>query len=150
MDEFDKILDEMIPKSLDDIIKINRDICVLRLADEQQLSAIAGEIWTDRIKDEISNYRLVSLILKDPEAIDPETVSVHLLGMCSAGHSWITSRVIVLDLERGYAATRSGSIYKLVGPLAHDEPDRCELIFLCAALNTWGIGERMGVPGFYY
>jgi hypothetical protein len=145
MDEWDKILSGMIPKSLDDVIRINRDIYVLRLADEQQLSAIAGEIWTDSIKDEISNYRLVSLITKNPEA-----VSVHLLGTCSAGHSWITSRVIVLDLERGYAATRSGSIYKLLGPLARDDPDRCELICLCAALNAWGIGQRMGVPEFFY
>jgi hypothetical protein len=145
MSEMDNILDRLIPKSLDDIIRANKHLAELRLADEREISAITGEIWADKTKDEISNFRLVSIIFKNPV-----TVSVHLLGTCSARHAWYTSQVMVLDLQRGYAQTRSGSLYKLIGPLAVDEPGTDDLICLCAALNTWGVGQYLGVPAFFY
>ena len=145
MSDLAKTIDDMIPRSLDDVIRTNRNLAELRLASDQELSAIVGKINAATPKDEISNYRFVSLVLKNPDV-----VSVHLLGTCSSGSSWVTSQVTVLEPERGYALTRSGSLYKLLGSPAHDEPDRDDLICLCAILNQWGIGPRLGVPAFFY
>ena len=145
MNDLTETFDEMIPRSLDNVIRANRHLAQLRLASDQELAALSGNIAVVQPKDEISNYRLVSIILNNPD-----TVSVHLLGTCSAGRSWSTSQVMTLDLERGYAETRIGSVYKLLGPRAHDEPDRDDLICLCAILNKWGVGQRLGVPAFFY
>jgi len=51
---------------------------------------------------------------------------------------------------QGYAFTRSGSIYKLLGTPQHDEPDFDDLACLCAVMNQWGLGKYLGIPPFFY
>jgi len=143
MNDFSKALSDMIPKSLDEIIRVNRHRVELRLATDQELSAIAGDVPASAEKDELSDYRLVSILIQNPP-----TVSVHLLGKCSTGQSWATSGVVTLDLTHGYALTRAGSLYKLQGMPKADQPDSSDLIFFCALMNQWGLGNLLGLPAF--
>jgi hypothetical protein len=145
MNDLAKTLSDMIPKSLDDGIRANRHLVQLRLATDQELIAIADKLSPGPVKDELSDYRLVSIL-----TWKPETVFVHLLGTCSAGHSWATSGVIRLDMMQGYALTRTGSLYKLLGERRRDEPGGDDLICLCAIMNQWGLGKLLGLPPFHF
>jgi len=138
-------LSDMIPKSLDDVVRANRHLAELHLASDQELAAIANKISPGPVKDELSDYRMVSILLGKSG-----TVSVHLLGTCSAGHSWATSGVVGLDIKRGYALTRTGSLYKLLGERRRDEPGGDDLTCLCATMNQWGLGKLLGLPAFNF
>lgn len=145
MNDIAKELSSIIPKSLDDIVRANRHLVELRLANDEELAALAGPVPAGPAKHEISNFRLVSMVIKNPA-----TVSVHLLGTCGTGESWGTSAVVKLDEASGYVLTNSGSIYKLLGTRHQDQPGSLDLIGLCALMNQWGLRRILGIPPFFY
>jgi len=115
------------------------------LATDDELSAITGDVPETMPKDEISNYRLVSIWIKK---IQPSFRA--LLGTCSVHYLCATSGIVKLDLGRGYALTKSGSIYKLLGAPQHGEPDFDDLVCFCAIMNKWGLAKYLGIPPFFY
>lgn len=137
---------DLLPASLDDIIRTNRDQTELRLSSTQEIDALVGkiEIALDA-KDEINNWRLISLVDKASKV-----AQVLLLGDSRAQrHPGITSPVLTIDFEQGIAITRSKSVYKL-GDRGYGEPPQPDLYCLCAAMHSWGKGIALGVPQFSY
>ena len=144
--DFSEITSEAAPKFLGDIIRTNRDHAELRLAKTQEIDALIGAIDTTlEAKDEIGNWRIVSLIDKEKQ-----TAQLLLIGdSLTRRHPAITSPIQSIDLVQGLVLTRSRSVYKL-GDRGLGEPPEEDLLCLCAALHQWGSGETLGVPHFSY
>ena len=62
---------------------------------------------------------------------------------------WATSVIVALDLENGFALTKSGNIYQL-GTKGEGEPEPDILLHICAQFHNWGIGKMLGVPHVFY
>ncbi|HXA48165.1 MAG TPA: hypothetical protein VNW52_11090 [Burkholderiaceae bacterium] len=137
---------ELLPKTLNDIIRTNRDHAELRLAKTVEIDALVGIIdKTAVLKDEIGCWRLISLIDKEKH-----TVQILLAGDSRLRkHPAITSPILRIDFAKGYVLTKSHSVYKL-GNRGLGEPPEDDLLCLCAALHQWGAGAALGVPNFAY
>jgi len=136
----------LLPKSLDDIIRVKRDEIELRLSSIPEIDALVEHFPTiPDPKDEMNNWRLVSLVDRISNS-----AQVLLIGDSRAQkHPGITSPVIAIDFEHGIAVTRSNSVYKL-GNRGLGEPPENDLFCICAAMHSWGKGQTFGVPHFAY
>ncbi|MBI5922079.1 MAG: hypothetical protein HY847_10605 [Betaproteobacteria bacterium] len=133
-------LQEITPKSLDDIIRTNRDKAKLYLSTEAELTALQGPMPIGLVKGNISHWSFITFFLTQKS-----WAGVYLTGFNEAENSsWMTSAVTAIN--RTAVLTRSGSIYILVGEPS-TEPD---LPFICATLNGWGVGQHFGVPPLFF
>jgi hypothetical protein len=132
----------LVPHSLDDIIRLNRNQAELRLSKTHEIDALVGTVTNyTGVKDEIDNWRLVSFVDKVTKA-----TRVMLIGdSTTRKHPAITSPLASIDLAHGVALTTNNSVYKL-GNRGFGEPTRDGLAFLCAAMHRWGNGRTLGVP----
>ena len=101
-------LEAMIPKSLDDIIRANRDQVKLYLTTDQEIMDFYSEVKPGRPKEIIDDWRFITLYV-----VSTNETQVMLLGdKRSNDHARITSVVRKIDLDRGLVFTDSGSLYQ--------------------------------------
>lgn len=136
-------LEALIPDGLNDIIRKNREHCQVRHATEADLAPLLGEVPEARPKLVITNWHLVTI----EAAGEHKTV---LLGdVCDgSGNTWVTSKVVKVDMESGYLLTSSGSLY-LMAKKGEGEPSFEQLALLCTYFNRGGAGAFFGVPEFF-
>lgn len=136
-------LDAMIPKSMDDIIRKNREVVQLRLANEEDISKLQAEI------DEVNPVFILdnwSLIAFDRHG----ATTVHLIGdVRGESNPRITSLVRAIDMKRYVLTTNSGNLYQM-GSRKDGEPNTEKLYLICAYIHQWGIGQMLDVPQFFY
>jgi hypothetical protein len=138
-------INALIPKSLDNVIRANRNVASLYLSTDEELLDLYAEVTPGRLVDVIDDWRFISL-----HVTTPDTTTVSLLGnLRSSGHVRITSVVRKVDLDRNLVFTKSGSLYQL-GKKGEGEPSSDGLMLICAAFHSWGFGTVLGVPRFYY
>lgn len=143
-DLLEKLIESMIPKSLDDIIRQNQEFATLRLATEEEIMALHQAIEPSKPKKIIDNWNFINLHLTHGD-IDQLT----LIGdKRENGAARITSIVTGIDLDRQYIKTKSGSLYQLGTPRP-GVIDQDQLFLICAAFHAWGFGAFLGVPNFY-
>ncbi len=155
-------IEALIPKSLDDIIRKNREHCQIRHATEDDLKPLLGEVKEAYPKLVITNWHLVTVAIKGD-------YKVVLLGDIADGfgNTWITSKIVQLDLESGYLRTSSGSLYMMAKKgtgtreghhqFSKDaeasgkvrEPSFEQLALLCSYFNKGGYGAFFGVQEFF-
>lgn len=148
-DQLGAQLAALIPKTLDDIVRINRDACAVRLATAEDISPCEREISLAScvLKDRLSDWRLICI---DTRPVGG-AAQVFVVGQAqAAGTVWNTSSVIGIDRRTGVVLTRSGSCYLLLGPQAEGEPPIDDLIHICVTFHKWGFGQALGVPHFFY
>lgn len=141
---FKSKIEALIPKVLDDVIRKNRDLAQVRHATEEDLETILGTVCEAYPKLVITNWHLVTIALT---AGGHKTV---LLGdICDGtGNTWITSKIMKLDMESGYLLTNSDSLY-LMAKKGEGEPSFEQLALLCTYIRRSGVGEFFGVPEFF-
>ena len=136
-------IEDLIPKSLDDIIRLNRDKAQLRLTNDEEILELYHDITPGNPKDIIDDYSLISLISGD-------LIQVFLLGdVRRSGTQRITSVVQQIDMDRQLLITKSGSLYQLGTP-NKGLPDPHQLMCVCAAFHSWKFGHVLGVTHFFY
>lgn len=141
---------QAIPRDLGDVIRANRQVAQLRLATDDDVARLVRVIpATDALNGAVSDWRLIEFNI---EHAGQSFASIHLLGNNARRGVGckITSPVLAIDFGTGLAATRSGSIYQLIGATGAGEPPLDHLLMLCAALWNWGVGEALDVPHIYY
>lgn len=141
---------QAIPQNLGDVIRENRDFACLRMAADDDIARLVRVIpATNALTGSISDWRLVEF---STDYAGQSVASIHVLGNNARRGVGckITSPVLAIDFGTGLAATRSGSIYQLIGAPGAGEPPRDHLLMLCAALWSWGYGMVLGVPHIYY
>lgn len=138
-------LEKLLPKSLDDLITINRELASLRIATDEDINNLKSEIQVQEPVATISRWCLISLDISKTK--DGRAVLVCLTGYNTTHKSsWMTSPITGIDLDARLVTTLSGSLYRLEGARI-DDPD---LLYICATLHRWGIGDALGVPSIYF
>jgi len=149
MDETSKKLtaavEALIPQSLDNIIRSNRDKAQLRLTTDEEIFTLHQVITPGEPKDVLDDWNLITLYQPDLDFSQ-----TFLLGdIRRNGHQRITSTVTGIDLDKQLIVTKSGSLYQLGTP-KNGDPDVNQLYMVCSAFHDWGIGKMLGVPHFFY
>ncbi|MDP2024752.1 hypothetical protein [Sulfuriferula sp.] len=145
-DSFAQALEKLIPKSLDDVIRKNREKFRLALATEDELVKLEANVPDSPVRYTLTDWQVIMLhaTLEDRAKI----ASPRLAGRVEAtGESWITSNVVGIDRGKGLVQT-ANSMYRVIGPRV--EEDKIDLLNICVALHQWGLGSSFGVPEFFY
>lgn len=147
-DEVVAQLRAMIPTSLDDVFRANRDVGTIAIASNEQLAplrkSVVGKVVTPA---PVTDWRFVAITVDQPkQAVWFEYV--YLVGY-NEGAPWVTSAIQTFDRRRRLVRTVN-SYYRLAGPPGDRELPEAILIHLCAAFHTWGIGPMFGVPHFFF
>ena len=145
-DSFEQALEKLIPKSLDDVIRKNREKFRLALATEDELAKLESNVPDASVRYTLTDWQVIMLhaTLEDGAKI----ASPRLVGsVVETGESWITSHVISMDTDKSLVKTRN-SFYRVVGPRVGEE--KLDLLNICIALHQWGLGSHFGVPEFFY
>ena len=143
---------DALPKNLDSVFTRNRHLAKLSLATDEQIKSVSKIIPMPAdgyLTGEISDWRIIAYDVTIP---GKELVHLHPLGNddTSGAGSKITSPIIGIALASQLVVTRSGSIYRLVGPRGEGEPTLHHLLHLCSAQWQWGRGPIMGVLKVFY
>ena len=135
-------LQALIPTSIDDVIRLNKDKASLRFSTKEDLEALAGEILPSGRAVPIAFWNFVTLA-------SSERQHVFLFGWNNdEGCTWNTSPVQAFDSRAGLIVTRSGSIYGLASPQGAEQD--LDLVHLCVYLRKTGAGDFYGIPPFFY
>ena len=138
---------DLLPKSLDDIVRVNRAYLTIRLATDEEIMELHHEILPDREPQMvIDDWRLVAF---DKTVGEFCHTDISLLGDRPLGGVRITSPVRKIDPDRGLVITNSGTLYGLGNP-GEGEPPFEHLAMICAACHSWGFGSVFGIPYFFY
>lgn len=141
--------DNLLPRSLDDIVRKNRHLCSLRLSSHEELNAFPSmvSLMVDQrqVKAMVSDWRFICWVR--PEEMGG---AVHFLTGINQARQRIlmTSDVRAVDFGNGLVLTNN-SLYRL-GRMGNGEPNMKILLHICAVFHSWGIGEHLGVPHIYY
>jgi hypothetical protein len=145
IENFEQQIKALMPQSLDDIIRQNRDVVRLRQTTDEEILELYHEITPGQPKDVMDEYTLITL-----DAYTSNFRQVFLIGdVRRSGIQRITSVVQQIDMDRQLIVTKSGSLYQLgtpkIGP-----PDEHQLMCICAGFHEWNIGNFVGAPSFFY
>lgn len=138
---------QIIPKDLDDIVRLRRDEFTLRLATTQDIAQLPPMVTMldsqIQVSATINEWRIICLEL---HAAGKKLI---LTGYNQSTHTtWGTSELRSADIDRNLALTQN-SIYRL-GTKGEGEPMPDLLLHICYLFNMWGFGNRFGVPEIFY
>lgn len=137
-----------MPLTLGQIITRHRDLCSLRLSTDEELDEMQKAIIADApdATHVIQEWRVIC-IDRAPENGDKAHL---LLGDLVVPRTVIntpcsSSPLLAIDLGGSWAASASGSLYRLVGNKRLDDPPQSHVLQLCSALCRWRVGKFLGV-----
>lgn len=140
MDTLEEQLTQLLPRSLDDIIRANRDKVQLYFSRDDEIDALRHSLLEGRIKAQVSDWAFITLNFSESQDSLVYLVGFNQTEQCS----WMTS--FITGIGHGKVATKSGSIYELVGASTLD----VDLLHICATLHQWSVGRSLGVPHIFY
>jgi hypothetical protein len=139
-------LQVLIPKNLDDIIRVHRDRLSLRISTEEDLQPLASRIPPSPAAVPITRWNFITL---DADTVPARRQVVYLFGWNDhQNQTWNTSQVRRFDAAAGLVVTRSGNTYRTAGPRG-TETD-LDLLHICVFLRETGVGDYFGIPPFFY
>ena len=140
MDAITETLIDIHPKTLDDIVRKNRDKLRIYASTEEELGALHAPVPIQAVTGVISHWSFLTLFF-----VELKQPAIHLHGYnAEERSSWMTSAVV--GIHGNAVATRSGSLYMLDG----EQSDEEDLEYICATLHSWGLGPKFDVPPFFF
>lgn len=139
-------LNKLVPKSLDDIIRLHRDRIRLEMASSRDLELAAGEVphsWITAELGKVYFYKRIGSFGTVQKDI------LTLVGYDRNGDPYHTSSIIYFDHMRMRVLTQSRSIYS-IKEISYQEPPEDLLMMICAMFWKDGAGEALGIPHFFY
>ena len=141
-----KAINDLVPKSLDDIVRVNRDRYSLRLFSENDMASFVPmvESMTEPkpVRGIIDDWRIICLQVVDQKLY-------FLTGILRERRvSYMTSDVRSVDIENNLVLTKN-SLYE-IGSKGEGEPDFHGLLHICAVFHAWGTGPYLGAPHIFY
>ena len=139
-------LQALIPKNLDDIIRLHRDRASLCISTQEDLQPLASNIPLSPTAVPISRWHFITL---DADTVPARTRVVFLVGWNDhENRTWNTSPVKRYDAAAGLLVTRSGNTYSTAGPQGTEKD--LDLRHICIFLRKTGVGDHFGIPAFFY
>lgn len=140
MNTLEEQLMQLLPPSLDDIIRANRDKVQLYFSRDDEINALRCLLLDGHIKAQVFRWAFITLHFSETQ-----DSLVYLVGFNqTANCSWMTS--FITGIGHGMVTTKSGSIYELIGTSTLD----VDLVYICATLHEWGVGRSLAVPHFFF
>lgn len=140
-------LQDLIPKSLDEVVRANRDKFRLAFAtDEEMLSLERGVPAGGPVQHTLEGWNI--LMMHATAGGKTQSVPKLLGSVQGTGQCWITSTVKAIDPDTGLVQT-ANSVYRVTGPRSL-EPSVHLLLHVCVFLNQRGAGPYLGIPEFFY
>lgn len=140
-------LQDLVPKSLDDIVRANRDKLRLAFATEEEMMSLELDIPSGGpVRHTLEGWNV--LMMHASAGGKVQSVPKLLGSVEGTGQCWITSTVKGIDLDTGLVQTEN-SLYRVVGPRSF-EPSMHLLIHVCVFLNQRGGGPFLSIPPFFY
>lgn len=140
---FNELIESQIPKSLDDIVRLNRDKLRLELATDKDLKELESPLVITNLKGVLT----FGFIYK---WVDPATGNslFFMIGHIN-GEVRHTSNLISWDPDSQAILTSSGSHYvleKFVDPTSYPEL----LLGICAWTHRIALGSFFGMPEWFF
>lgn len=145
--DVEQTLEQLVPKNLDDIIRMRRDVFTLRMStseDFAELPTFASTLNNQmHIRATINEWRIVCLDLH-------EAGKKHILigYFDDTNKVWGTSELLSADFVKNLVLTKN-SIYRL-GSKGYGEPTTELLLHICYLFHQWGFGKKFGIPEIFY
>lgn len=141
-------LEDLEGMTLETLITRHRDRFDLRYSTDQDVHSLIcdGGSRADGMAVTNTLYGHVLITLKDSHRPDNVTF---LTGVRPGGFI-MTSPVVHLNLEQGWAITKSGSLYLLDGRSGDIPMDFEHVLAVAGIFNSWGIGQQLGMPDVFF
>lgn len=140
-------LQDLVPKSLDEIVRANRDKFRLAFATDEELQLLeCGVPAGGPVRHTLEGWNV--LMMHATAGGKTQSVPKLLGSVEGTGQCWITSTIKAIDLDTGLVQTEN-SLYRVVG-LRSFEPSVHLLLHVCVFLNQRGAGRFLGIPEFFY
>lgn len=140
-------LQDLVPKSLDDIVRANRDKFRLAFATEEEMKSLERDIPSGGpVRHTLEGWNV--LMMHATAGGKVQSVPKLLGSVEGTGQCWITSTVKAIDLDTGLVQTEN-SLYRVVAQRSF-EPSMHLLLHVCVFLNQRGVGPFLGIPAFFY
>jgi len=145
-DSLQKAINDLVPKSLDDIIRANRDQCSLSLFTDVGMATFVPMVVSIQeqkpVRGIVDEWRIICLQVLDKKLF-------FLTGILRERRTcYMTSDILSVDLENNLVLTKN-SLYA-IGSKGEGEPDFHGLLHICAVLHAWGMGPSLGAPHIFY
>lgn len=140
--------EELIPKSLDDIVRNNRDELRLALVEVDDIHSLSHQINTSTFNGTFVQLFLYKRVIK--ACVDQPICAVGYLKTEFEKVAYHTSRVKYLDIKQKIIHTSSGNNYYFEKFVLDNKPDTTLLMHICAVSHVDGWGPHFGVPNFFY
>lgn len=140
-------LEELIPKSIDDIIRENRDKLRLEIVQKDEMETIYKNLAITNFKgvlNDVCIYRR-RILINDLSSI----AAIGWIDTPYGGKLRHTSSIVAYDPDSNVILTHSGSHY-VINNFLEGDPNFSILTFICAMLHHEGVGRYFGVPPFFY
>ncbi|MBW8458135.1 MAG: hypothetical protein K0M58_06815 [Thiobacillus sp.] len=140
-------LQDLLPQSLDEIVRANRDKFRLAFATAEEMKSLERDIPSGGpVRHTLEGWNV--LMMHATAGGKMQSVPKLLGGVEGTGQSWMSSTVKAIDLDTGLVHTEN-SLYRVVGPRSF-EPSVHLLLHVCVFLNQRGAGPFLGIPEFFY
>ncbi|TXI45038.1 hypothetical protein [Methylophilus sp.] len=139
---------DLIPESLDEIVRINRDLLKLEYANSEDLSRLATRIQNTNFKGTLVEAFLYKRLTKLSE-VEPICAVGYLITE-SGKVAFHTSRVVGVDNDQKIIVTASGSHYMISSFADTRQTDSTLLLHICHVAHRDGWGTHFGIPEIYY
>jgi hypothetical protein len=139
---------DLIPKSLDEIVRINRDMLKLEYANSEDLLKLTTRIKTTSFKGTLIDAFLYKRLTNLSE-VEP-ICAVGYLNTDSGKVAFHTSRVVGVDNDQKIIVTASGSHYMISSFADTRQTDSTLLLHICHVAHRDGWGTHFGIPEIYY
>lgn len=139
---------DLIPESLDDIVRKNRHLLQLKYANKEDVLKLTKRIQATSFKGTLVDAFLYKRLTKLSE-VEP-VCAVGYLITDSGKIAFHTSQVVGLDNYQKIIATASGSYYRIDSFADTGQTDSNLLLHICHVSHRDGWGTHFGVPEIYY
>lgn len=140
-------LEELIPKSIDNIIRENRDKLRLEIVKKNEMETTHKNLAITNFKGALNDVLIYRrrILINDSSSI----AAIGLIDTPYGTQLRHTSSIVAYDSDSKVILTHSGSHY-VINNFLEGDPNFSFLTFICATLNHEGVGSYFGVPPFFY
>jgi hypothetical protein len=145
-EQLQKAVTDLVPKSIDDVIRKRRDECQVRMANLSELISLPA------MESLLNHPKPVRAIIDGWHVVCITLLFKRMYILVGINRSrriaWSTSDIVSFDLANNLVLTRN-SLYELGIKSEEEQMHPSLLLHLCATMLQWGFRD-FGIPEVFY